>query len=222
MAAAKRTLGAVLALALTCGAALAQGSDLKPDLSMLASGWARATYEEQSARVKAADAENLANRAAALVQRYPGRAEPIAWQALLLLVQADAEHNLHSLSLASRARRLLEEARQIDPNAIGPGVIDANLGALYAQVPGGPIGFGDKKKARRYFALALAEGPQELEVNYLYGEFLLDEGNREGAVRVLQRVLDAPARPGMQVADRGRKAEAAQMLVKARDGRFSD
>ena len=147
MPAAKRTLGAVLALVLACGAALAQGTDLKPELSLLAAGWARATYDESSARVKAADAANLANRAAALARRYPGRAEPIAWQALLLLVQADAEHNLHSLSLAGRARRLLEDSRQIDPNAIGPGVIDANLGALYAQVPGGPISFGDKKKA---------------------------------------------------------------------------
>ena len=221
MAAARRALGAVLALALACGTALAQGSDLQSGVSALAYGWGRATYEVQASRQKAADAGRLADQAAALAQRYPGRAEPLAWRALLLLVQADAEHSLHSLALAGRARSLLERARSIDPNAIGPGVIDANLGALYAQVPGGPISFGDKGKARRYFALALAEGPEELEVNYLYGEFLLQQGDEHGAVRFLQRVLDAPPRPGMAIADRGRKAEAGRMLAKALGQRAS-
>jgi len=217
MAAAKRTLGAVMALTLTlaCGAAQAQGSDLQSGVAALAYGWARATYEVHDSRMKAADAGRLADQAAALAQRYPGRPEPLAWEGLLLLVQADAEHSLHSLKLAGRARALLEAARRIDPNAIGPGVIDANLGALYAQIPGRQISFGDRAKARRYFALALDEGPKELEVNYLYGEFLLQEGDPEGAANALQRALDAPPRPGLHAADIGRKTEAAQLLAKA-------
>lgn len=209
---------ALSAAALLCavGVAAAEPAELDEAVAALSAGWAHATYDIPDRRAQAADAERVAREAAALARRFPGRGEPLAWEGLLLLVQADAVHSLHSLSLIAQARRLLEQARALDPNALGPGVIDANLGALYAQAPGRPLSFGDKGKARRYFAQAIAAGPHALETNYLYGEFLLQAGDAAGAAKALERAVHAPPRHGMQAADTARKAEAERLLAKAR------
>jgi Tfp pilus assembly protein PilF len=51
-------------------------------------------------------------------------------------------------------------------------------GALYYQVPGWPIGFGDKDKANELLKKALALNPDGIDPNYFYGDFLLKEKKR--------------------------------------------
>ena len=52
--------------------------------------------------------------------------------------------------------------------------------------------------------------------NYFYAEYLVETGRRADAVPYLERALAAPPRPGRQVADEGRRAEARQLLDRAR------
>lgn len=214
-------LAALCALALA-GAALAQDTQFQAEIDALAKSWAHVNYEIKDPRAEAIEAQALAARAGDLARRYPKRAEPLAWQALILLSEADARHNMRSLELARAAKRLLERAAKIDPNAIGQGSIYANLGSLYAQVPGFPLGFGDPGKARAYFDKAQSANPQGLDANYFYGDFLYHEGDRTRAIQVLEKALSAPPRPGRELADRGRKWEAAELLTrirhKAKDG----
>jgi tetratricopeptide (TPR) repeat protein len=199
-----------------CTGVWAQDSRFQAEVDGLARSWAHVNYEIKDPRQEASEAQVLAARAGDLARRYPDRAEPMAWQALILLSEADARHNMHSLELCGKARRLLEHAAKIDPNAIGPGVIFANLGSLYAQVPGFPIGFGDAGKARAYFEKAIAANPDGLDANYFYGDFLSRSGDRQRAIRALEQALAAPARPGRELADRGRKWEASMLLTRLR------
>ena len=173
-------------------------------------------YEIKDPHAEAAEAQALAARADAVARRFPGRAEPLALQALALLSEADARHDLRSLELARSAKHLLDKAARVDPDAIGPGAIYANLGSLYAQVPGFPLGFGDAGKARANFRKALAASPDGLDANYFYADFLYRQGDTAGAVTALGKALAAPARPGRELADRGRKWEAAELLAKIR------
>ena len=83
-------------------------------------------------------------------------------------------------------------------------------------MPGFPIGFGDPAKARTYLAKALAANPTGIDPNYFQGDFLLRQGDAAGAVKALDRALAAPPRPGRELADRGRRAEASALLAKAR------
>ena len=83
-------------------------------------------------------------------------------------------------------------------------------------MPGFPIGFGDKAKARAYLLKGLAQNPTGVDSNFFYGDFLWHQGDYAGAERALSKVEAAPARPGRQVADEGRKAEARALLVKVR------
>jgi len=206
-------VAALFGLALVAGSPAWADSRLDAQLEGLGRAWAHVNYEISDPHAEILAAQKLEAEAQALARQNPSRAEPLAWLALAQLCEADARHNLSSLQLAGSARKLLEQAARIDPNAIGPGVIYANLGSLYAQVPGFPLSFGDKGKARVYFEKALAANPDGLDTNYFYGDFLYRQGLVSKAMEALGKALSAPLRQGRALADRGRKWEASQLLA---------
>ncbi len=203
-------------LCLTLGLASPVLAQSRADFDDLGRAWAHVNYEIKDPHAEAAAARDLAAQAEAMAKKNPGRAEPLAWQALALLCEADARHNFSSLQLVGHAHTLLERAAALDPNALGPGVIYANLGSLYAELPGFPVSFGDARKARAYLDKALAASPTGLDSNYFHGDFLYREGQPADAIQALEKALQAPSRPGHALADRGRKWEAGQLLGKIR------
>jgi tetratricopeptide (TPR) repeat protein len=182
----------------------------------LARSWAHVNYEIKDPRAEAAAARELAIQADAVARKSPGRAEPLAYEALALLCEADARHNISSLQLVGKAKGLLEQAARIDANAIGAGTIYANLGSLFAELPGFPVSFGDARKAKVYLDKALAANPTGLDANYFYGDYLYRQGQPSKAIQALEKALQAPVRPSRPLADRGRKWEATQLLDKIR------
>lgn len=204
-----------LTLAATAGSALAaDGLDAK--LDGLARGWAHVNYEIRDKPAQAAAAASLVAQADAVAQQFPGRAEPLVWEAIASATEAGAKGGLGGLALAKSARGLLERAEKINPAALGDGSVYTSLGSLYAQVPGFPIGFGDPAKARSYLQKALAANPGGIDANFFWGDFLLRQGDYAGAAKALERALAAPSRPGREVADHGRRAEATALLAQAR------
>lgn len=206
------TLFAGLAFA---GCAVAQAGDLGARVETLARGWDHVNYEVRGA-AKADQAAALVAQAEAVARQYPGRAEPLVWKAIALSTEAGAKGGLGGLALAKEAKATLEQAEKINPNALGDGSVYTSLGSLYYQVPGFPVGFGDKGKAQAYLRKALAQNPGGLDPNYFYGDFLFHQGQYAEAEKALQRALAAPARPGREVSDRGRRAEAAALLAQVR------
>lgn len=211
----KRTFLA-LAAAMTASAALAEPPALDTRIDSLARGWAHANYEIRDTAARATEAGRLAADAASLARQYPNRAEPLVWEAIATATEAGAKGGMGALGLAKSARALLEQAERINPAALGDGSVYSSLGSLYAQVPGFPIGFGDPAKARTYLGKALAANPNGIDPNYFYGDFLSRQGDHAGAVHALERAVSAPPRPGREVADHGRRAEAQALLARER------
>lgn len=89
--------------------------------------------------------------------------------------------------------------------------------ALYYQVPGWPLGFGDDNKAEALLKKALAINPTGIDANYFYGDFLYRQGQYRAAAAALEKALHAPARPDRPLADEGRRKEAQALLAKIRD-----
>lgn len=87
------------------------------------------------------------------------------------------------------------------------------LGSLYYQVPGWPLGFGDRDKARELLGRALEINPHGIDANFFMGDFLYRIGDCEGAGRSLELALQAPARPARPLADEGRRREAEVLLA---------
>ncbi len=208
--------GMVVALALAGVARAADGGDFNAEVQTLVRAWGHVNYEIPDKRAEGREAARLATQADALAERNPDRAEPLMLEAMLLLSEADTKRDMRGLNLAVKAKWLLDQAEMINPDPFGDGTLYALIGNLYAQVPGFPIAYGDKRKARRYLAKALAINPTGLDANFFLGDLLIAEGKPAEAIPVLQRAMNAPARPGWAIADKGRKGEAAESLARAR------
>jgi tetratricopeptide (TPR) repeat protein len=184
--------------------------EMEDAVADVAHRWAKAYYQVPDAEKEAAY-RSVVIQAQQVARTYPGKAEPLVWQAILVSSQAKAEGGLGALSKVKEARDLLLAAEKINPNALD-GSIYNSLGSLYAKVPGWPIGFGDKKKAREYLEKALAINPYGIDPNYFYADLLVDQGEYAKAAIHLKRALAAPPRPGREDADAGRRKEINQLL----------
>jgi len=194
-------------LNITC---LAAQPDLDEAIADVGHRWAKISFQTPDAEKEAAFKPLIASTRQ-MSQSFPGRAEPLIWQAIVLASAAKAEGGFGALSKAKEARGLLLAAEKINPTALN-GSIYNSLGSLYAKVPGWPIGFGDKAMAKEYFEKALALNPNGIDPNYFYADLLADQGEYAKAADHLERALAAPARPGREDADAGRRQEVIRLL----------
>lgn len=184
--------------------------DMQAELAQIQQRWAQIQYQlPDDDKEKAFEA--LAKEAETFVADYPGRAEPLIWQGIVLSTYAGAKGGLGALGLVKEARASLEAALKIAPEALD-GSAYTSLGSLYYQVPGWPLGFGDDEMARKYLQKSLAINPEGIDANYFFGDFLAEQDEPQRARVYLEKVLAAPPRPGREVADAGRRAEAELLL----------
>jgi tetratricopeptide (TPR) repeat protein len=206
-----RTIAAAAALTLA-GAVMAAPVD--DDVAQLQREWEVVKYKTPAAQQEK-QYEALAEKAGKVVAAYPNRAEPLVWHGIIVSSLAGARGGLGALGLAKQAKAQYEEALKIAPNALDGSAYNS-LGVLYYKVPGWPVGFGDKAKAKELLQKALAINPTGIDPNFFYGEYLIETGKAAEAVLYLERALAAPARPGRELADSGRREEAKALLAKAR------
>lgn len=207
----------LLRAALLAAAALVsvvQAAPVDDEVAQLQRDWDAIKYRTPAAQHEA-QFEQLAARAEQVVARYPDRAEPLVWQGIIVSSLAGARGGLGALKLAKQARQQYEAALKITPDALGGSAYNS-LGVLYYKVPGWPIGFGDKAKAQELLQKALAVNPQGIDANYFYAEFLAENGRGAEALPFLEKALNAPARPGRELADAGRREEARALLARVR------
>jgi tetratricopeptide (TPR) repeat protein len=159
--------------------------------------------------------EALAGKARQLSASFPGRSETLVWEGIVVSSWAGEKGGLGALGLVKQAKAIYEQAIQIDGKALDGSAYNS-LGVLYYKVPGWPLGFGDKDKAKELLQKALALNPQGIDPNFFYAEYLVETRHADEAVPYLERALQAPPRPGRQVADSGRREEARALLAKIR------
>jgi len=206
----RKSIAAVVLIVGLNSAVFAVQSNLDESIADLAHRWAKASYQTPDNQ-KEASFRDLIATAQQLTQNFPGKAEPLIWQAIVLSTAAKVNGGLGALGMAKDARDLLLAAEKINPASLD-GSIYNSLGSLYAKVPGWPIGFGDKKKAREYFEKALAINPKGIDINYFYGDFLADQGEYAKAAEHLKLALAATPRPGREDSDAGRREEITHLL----------
>lgn len=175
--------------------------------------WAHIRYQVADRNEQYRQLNALAGQAAQVSARYPGRAEPLLWQGIVVSEEAARASVLKQLGFARSARDILEKAQGIDPN-IADGGVKMSLGVLYYRVPGFPIGFGSTSKARALLEAALKQDPNGLDNNFFYADFLNDEGHPAQAKQYVLRGLQAPVNSARPVWDAGRRAEMRALLGK--------
>lgn len=182
------------------------------DLTRLQQQWELIRYKMPT-EVQEQPLERLTAEAQRTAAQQPANADVLIWYAIIESTYAGAKGGLGALSHAKNARKTLEQALNLNPEALN-GSAYTSLGSLYYQVPGWPIGFGDDKKAQEYLKKGLTINPDGIDPNYFYGDYLYCKGEYVEAVRYLNKALQAVPRPGRKMADDGRRSEVEQLLEK--------
>ena len=172
--------------------------------------WAVCQYQSKT---KESCLQKLSGEADQASAANPGRTDLLIWAAIVKSSWAGAKGGLGALSLVKTAKRQLEQAIRQNPSALD-GSAYTSLGSLYYQVPGWPVGFGDKAKAEQLLKQALAINPNGIDPNFFYGDYLLEQGCKSEARQMLDKALAAPLRPGRELADQGRRKEIEERLAK--------
>lgn len=212
----RRLLGA-MAIALFSGIGVAspmvaQAAGVEEAVVDLQHDWEVIKYQTPNAE-REKRFEALAAKAHQVSETYAGRSEALIWEGIITASWAGDKGGLGALGLAKKAKTLYESALKIDPNALD-GSAYTSLAVLYYKVPGWPVSFGDKDKARELLQKGLTLNPKGIDPNFFYGELLVETDHRDEALTYLERALQAPPRPGRQISDAGRRDEVRALMAK--------
>jgi tetratricopeptide (TPR) repeat protein len=183
---------------------------LDAEIAQIQHDWAKANYQTSKDAQESAF-KALTEQAHQITTSSANAPEAMIWEAISYSGYAKAKGGLGALKLAEKSRDLLLAAEKANPHAL-QGSAYTSLGSLYYKVPGWPVGFGDKKKARSYLEKALQVNPTGIDPNYFYADFLSEQGDYAKAVEYYKKSLAAPARSGREDADAGRRKEAEEGL----------
>jgi tetratricopeptide (TPR) repeat protein len=116
-----------------------------------------------------------------------------------------------ALKYAKISRKYLEQSVALDPT-IYDSSAHSVLATLYAQVPGWPIGFGDKKKALINYQAALKLSPDGIDSNFTYAQYLFTQEKYKDAKSYFEKAALAPARADRPKADKDVKKQIVNRL----------
>jgi tetratricopeptide (TPR) repeat protein len=185
-------------------------ADIASDVDQLQKRWAEVNYQLEGDPQLVAF-EDLIVEADRVTAEHPDQAPAWIWSGIIKSTFAGAKGGLGALGLAKDSKRDLEQAMDLDADALN-GSAYTSLGTLYYSVPGWPVGFGNDDKAEEFLLKALLLSPDSIDNNYFYGSYLITEKRFAEARDYLARAQQAPARPGRAVADAGRQVEISQAL----------
>ena len=189
-------------------------AEINDEITQLQRQWAQIKYTLDRKEHEAALAQ-LATKAAAIRETQPANADAHLWEGIILSTYAGSIGSLRALSAVEQSRSALEQSIKIDPRASN-GAAHTYLGTLYYLVPEWPIAFGDFETARKYLDKAIELNPDDIDANYFYADFLRKQKKYEQAEAAFNKAIYAPARPGRDLADEGRRNDAKEGLEKIR------
>jgi len=218
------SIRACVAVTLLAASALpvlaASASSYDPDALKLALWWEKIKFDVDDPAEQLKQMDVLGERADALAAQRPDATEVVIWDGIITSERASLYNEqggitgaVKALQFAVRARDTLDQMEKKDPKAFEAGA-PTSLGVLYYRVPGFPMGFGDKKKARYYLEEGVRDAPNGLDAHYFYADFLQEQGDYTKSAEVLKKALTLPAHPERPIWDKNRRIVIQELLEK--------
>lgn len=202
------------------GAQAASGPSYDPDALQLALAWEKIKFQIDDSTEQLRQMDALGQQADALAEEHPDKTEVVIWDGIITSERASLYNEqggitgpVKALQFASHARDILERVEKKDPKAFDAGA-PTSLGVLYYRVPGFPMGFGDKKKARQLLEEAVRNAPNGLDAHYFYADFLQEQGDYAKSAEILKRALTLPVHPERPIWDKNRRIVIQELLEK--------
>lgn len=189
-------------------------AEINDEIRQLQLEWAKIKYTLDKKKHEPA-LEKLAKKATRLRENHPENAETYLWEGIIYSTYAGAIGTLRALKAVTHSRDSLEQSIAIDPTTSNSAAYTF-LGTLYFLVPEWPIAFGDLDLAKENLDKAIKMNPRDIDANFFYGDFLKKLRKFKEAESMYLKALDAPARPGRDIADEGRRQETKERLEKVR------
>lgn len=191
---------------------------LSPEVRRLQTKWEAIKFGVPEGDEQTNQMNTLGEEADAVATRSPAVPEALIWDGIITSERASMASSFSALGFAKRARDILEQAYNLDPARMDAGAT-TSLGVLYYRVPGFPIGFGDKAKARQLLEQAVKLAPNGLDAWYFYGDFLYTQSEYPKAVEVFQHALKIPPHPDRPLWDKNRRLVIEELLAKIEEKR---
>jgi tetratricopeptide (TPR) repeat protein len=186
---------------------------LPPEVRRLQTKWEAIKFGVPEGDNQTNQMNALGEDADAVAAHFPGMPEALIWDGIITSERASMASTFYALGFAKRARDILEQAHNLDPAKLDAGA-STSLGVLYYRVPGFPIGFGDKAKARQLLEQAVKLAPNGLDAWYFYGDFLYTQNELPKAAEVFQHALKIPQHPDRPLWDKNRRLVIEELLAK--------
>lgn len=139
----------------------------------------------------------------------PQRPEGHFWLAADMGRLAESFGVMQGIKYRGRIRDELERSIAVAPGWQG-GSAETALGQWYAEVP--RLAGGNHKKAEEYFRRALGYEAENKQTLLYLGDLLADEGRRDEARKLWEKVTELPIDPEWEPEDRELQKEAVQKL----------
>ncbi len=188
-------------------------SNMNADIVKVRSQWETLKFTVRPGDKQTTLMNQLGQDADQLASKYPDHAEALIWDGIITSERASMASTFSALTLAKRARDILQKAYELNPKALDAGA-PTSLAVLYYRVPGFPLGFGDTKKARALLEEAVQTAPESLDAEYFYGDFLYEQEEYPQAQAVLQQALKIPPNPDRPLWDHNRRLVIEQLIGK--------
>lgn len=186
-------------------------------LDHLQKRWGEIKYNNTSDKQKQRDMHTLASVADELIKEQPNLAEAYLWSGIVRSSEAELIGGLSALGLVKAAKKDFEKVIELDAAPEVTSLAHTYLGALYYNVPGWPLAFGDDEKAIEHLEIALDITPKSMNGHYFYGIYYEREGEMDKAIKYYREALDMPISRGFDLVGEGRVKEIREALARVRN-----
>jgi tetratricopeptide (TPR) repeat protein len=187
-------------------------AEMTEDVIKLQKRWAQIKYEIPQDQHKN-EFDKLLVEAETILQKNKLNPESLMWHAVIEFSYANAFNTINPFALhfMNNAKNHLEEAIIFGQGTV-LGLACTRLGTLYYKVSSSPLGFGDNDKAEMLLKKGLEINPKDIDANFFFADFLVQQGEYNKANTYLEKAKNASPRMGMELADQSRQKEIERLI----------
>ena len=184
----------------------------------LQKAWDRISFEIKDQKQQKKEFQSLSETAENYLNQYPDSAEIKAWAGIILSTEAGF-YKLNipkAIKKITRAKDVLEQGLDLDPKTLEGGIY-SSLGLIYFEVPGKPLGFGDKELAKTFLLKGIEISNGGMIANYFTGQYYFNEKEYNKALAYFEAATKGNFQENREIAKAGTLKEINQWIKKTKE-----